>query len=154
MKKAINLLMMCAAMIAIGSATVAAQTKAPDYKIKNIKIVPYDSATGKFDEELKPGDGRSFFNDLSISLFVVFEIEGEAGSFEAGRKLQMTVKEGTKIKASKTEQIGLIGSDGIWFEPLWLYPAMCSDVTITAKIIGQRIPGKAVTRKIPFLCGE
>jgi hypothetical protein len=133
--------------------TAAVGQKSPDYKITGLKIVPFDSATGKFHDEIKPRDDRSFFNDLGISLFVTVEIAGQSGSFEVGRKVQITVSEGKKVKTSKTEQIGLIGEGAKFYIPLWLYPAMCDDVKITAKIIGQKTTS-TMTRTVPFLCGE
>lgn len=134
-------------------AVLAFAQKTPDYKISSIKITPFDSATGEFQPEFKANDDRSFFNDLGISLFTVVEISGKEGSFEAGRKIQITVTEGKKVKATKTEQIGLIGGGGKFFIPLWLDPAMCSEIKITAKIIGQKT-APTMTRKVPFLCGE
>ena len=153
MTKLIKVLVLAIVLAGVGAMPAFAQKKAPDYKLSKIKIVPYNSATGEFEEEYTAKSDRSFFNDLSISLFVVFEIEGQAGSFEAGRKLQVRVTEGTRGKASRNVQIGLIGENGFYFEPLWLYPSMCSDVKITASIIGQK-PTKTMTRTIPFLCGE
>lgn len=135
------------------SGTLAIAQKTPDYKISNVKITPFDSATGEFQEEIKSGDERSFFNDLSISLLTLVEISGKEGSFEVGRKIQITVTEGKKVKTTKTEQIGLIGAGGKFYIPLWLYPAMCDEVKITAKIIGQKT-ASTITRKVPFLCGE
>ena len=142
-------------LILICSAGVVATNaqKSPDYKITGLKIVPFDSETGKFQDELKPKDERSFFNDLSISLFVAVEIAGQSGSFEVGRKIQITVTEGKKVKTSKTEQIGLIGDGGKFYVPLWLYPVMCDDVKITARIIGQKT-ASTMSRTVPFLCGE
>lgn len=142
-----------AAVFGIVSADAQAPKKAPDYKITNIKIVPFNEQTGKFEDELTANGDRAFFNDLSTSLFVTFEVSGEAGSFEAGRKIIITVTEGKRAKFSKTEQVGLIGEGGRYFVPVWLYSAMCSDVTITAKLSGQKSVSTR-TRKVPFLCGE
>ncbi|MBS1793788.1 MAG: hypothetical protein JSS81_08035 [Acidobacteria bacterium] len=141
------------ALILSLSAAAVAQKKAADYKITNVRIVPFDGATGEFGEEIKPGGDRSFFNDLSISLFVAVEISGEKGTFEAGRKAEITVTEGKKLKTKKLEQVGLIGEGGKFYIPVWLDSAMCSDVKITARLVGQKTPS-SVTRTVPFLCGE
>lgn len=141
---------------AFGITTVNAQRgepKAPAYKITNIKIVPFNEASGKFEDEITKGSDRSFFNDLSISLFVTFEVSGQAGSFESGRRIVINVKEGKKVKFTKTEQVGLIGSEGKYFVPVFLYSSMCDDVTITARLTGQKTTS-TMTRKVPFLCGE
>lgn len=144
-----------AALLMIGglAVTAQAQKKAPPYKIEKIKIVPFDEASGEFEPEFVNGTDRTFFNDLSTSLFVTVIVEGEAGSFEVGRKLQITVTEGKRVKYTKTEQVGLIGSGGRYHVPVWLYGSMCSDVKITAKLIGQA-KIQTVTRTVRFLCGE
>ena len=152
MIKNVKILIFISLVLCFGS-TFAMSQKAPDYEISNIKITPFDSATGEFQEEIKANDERSFFNDLSISLLTLVEITGQEGSFEVGRKIQITVTEGKKVKTTKTEQIGLIGGGGKFYVPLWLYPAMCDDVKITAKIIGQKT-ASTITRKVSFLCGE
>ena len=155
MKKRIHFLATVLLAAVFGIVTIDAQVskKAPDYKIANIKIVPFNEETGKFEDELTANSDRSFFNDLSTSLFVTFEISGAAGSFEAGRKIVITVTEGKRPKFSKTEQVGLIGEGGRYFVPVWLYSSMCSDVTITAKLSGQKTVSTK-TRKVAFLCGE
>ncbi len=127
--------------------------KAPDYKLSKIKIVPFDETEGKFLDEILPDSERSFFNDLSISLFVTFEISGEAGSFEAGRNINISVTEGKKTKFQKSEQIGLIGEGGKYFVPVFLYGSMCDEIKITARLSGQKTTS-TLMRTVPFLCGE
>ena len=127
--------------------------KAPDYKIAKVKIVPFNEQTGQFEEELDENGSKSFFNDLSTSLFVTVEVGGEAGSFEAGRKATITVMEGKKLKLTRTDQVGLIGDGGKYYMPVWLYGSMCSQIKITVKLTGQKtLPVK--TRSVAFNCGE
>ena len=152
MIKNLKILIFITLIVCVGGSLAIAQ-KAPDYKVSNIKITPFDSTTGEFLEEYTTKSDRSFFNDLSISLFTVVEITGQGGSFEVGRKIQITVTEGKRVKTTKTEQIGLIGGEGKFYVPLWLYPAMCDEVKITAKITGQKTTS-TMTRKVPFMCGE
>ena len=127
--------------------------KAPAYKITNIKIVPFDSQTGNFEEELTTNSTRSFFNDLAISLFVTVEISGEAGSFESGRMVSVSVLEGKKLKIKKTDQVGLIGESGKFYFPVFLESAMCDQVKISAFLTGQKTVSK-MSRSVPFMCGE
>jgi hypothetical protein len=142
-------------LIAVGAASTFAQApkSAPAYKLSAINITPFDEASGKFQDVVTTTDSRSFFNDLSISLFVTIEISGQAGSFETGRKVQVTVMEGKKVKFTKTEQVGLIGEGGKYYMPVWLYSSMCDEVKITAKLIGQKTVS-TMTRKVLFECGE
>jgi hypothetical protein len=151
MKKIINFAAV-ALLVLIGCFAVSAQKKAPDYKITAIHVTPFDSATGKFEDELTANSDRSFFNDLAISLLVVVEVAGKSDTFEPGRQVEIIVMEGKKLKKKKVEQIG-IPRDGAFFVPVWLDNSMCSGVTITARMIGQKTVSRTV-RKVPFMCGE
>jgi len=155
MKPSFRITALAILAICLGVTAAVAQkpAPAPDYKISAVKIVPFNEASGLFEDEYTTTSDRSFFNDLSISLFVTVEISGEAGSFEAGRKVQITVTEGKKVKLTKIEQVGLIGDGGKYHIPVWLYSSMCSDVKITAKLIGQKTQSSK-SRSVPFLCGE
>lgn len=143
--------MFAALILCAGVVSVNAQKTAP-YKITAVKLVPFNQQTGKFEDEIKPNDERAFFNEIALGMFVVVEVSGATGTFEAGRTVQLTVMEGKKLKAKKSEQIGLI-SDGKFYIPMYLDSAFCSDVTVTAKIIGQTT-ASTMTRKASFLCGE
>lgn len=151
--KKITITLFAMLLLLIGANYTAAQKAAPDYKITNIKILPFDSQKGDFQDAFKMNDERSFFNDLAISLLVLVEISGEAGSFQAGRKVDVTVTEGKKAKAKVLEQIGLIGEGGKYYQAVWLKNPMCDEIKITAKILGQRT-ASSMTRKVPFMCGE
>lgn len=153
MKKTINFAAV-ALLLLTGCFAASAQKKAPDYKITAIHITPFDSQTGKFQDEIKVGDGdRSFFNDLSIALLVVVEISGKTDTFESGRMTEITVMEGKKLKKKQVMQIGIPNEDGKYFAPLWLDRSMCSGITITARLLGQKTVSRTV-RKVPFMCGE
>lgn len=144
------------AVLCFGTATALAQKgekKAPAYKITNIKILPFNEQSGNFEDEFTENDARAFFNELSTSLFVTFKISGEAGSFESGRSIVINVMEGKKLKFTKTEQVGLIGTDGAYYVPVFLYSSMCSTIKITAKLTGQKTLS-TMTRTVGFRCGE
>ena len=80
------------------------------------------------------------------------EVAGKSDTFEPGRQVEIIVMEGKKLKKKKVEQIG-IPRDGAFFVPVWLDNSMCSGVTITARMIGQKTVSRTV-RKVPFMCGE
>lgn len=153
MQKLIKLIGFAALLLSISAIAAYAQ-KTPAYKITDIIIKPYDEQTGQFQSEITANDTRSFFNDIQISMLVAVEVSGTAGSFEVGRKLEVTVMEGKKLKKKRFDQIGLIGSAGKYYVPVWLDGAMCSEVKITARIVVGKKFGPVVTRKVPFLCGE
>lgn len=127
---------------------------AQEYKITNLKLVPYDSNTGTFLDEIKSGGEQpSYFNDYSISLMVVAEISVGKGEYAFGKAVQITAVEGKKVKKTKTEQMPPVEADGKYYVPLWLDAGMCDKVTITAKITGQKT-ASMMTRSILFQCGE
>ena len=146
-------IVMIAVVFGLVASNAQAPKKAPDYKISKIKLVPFNEQTGTFEDELDEAGTRSFFNDLSTSLFVTFEVNGQAGSFEAGRKAVVTVTEGKRVKLTKTEQVGLIGDGGKYYMPVWLYGSMCSEIEISVRLIGQKTVSTK-TRTVQFACGE
>ena len=90
---------------------------------------------------------------MEISLFLAVEISGKEGDYDENRKVQITVTAVKKVKLRKTEVIGILNEKGKFYIPIRLYPAMCDEVKITAKIIGQKTTS-TITRKLPFMCGE
>jgi len=128
--------------------------KAPaDYKITNIKVVPFEQMTGEFEDEITDSDERSFFNDLGKGLFVTVEITGKSGDYVGTRNLDVTVLEGKKVKLKKSLMSGILNENGKYYFGFYIEPALCDQVTITAKITGQKTPGTK-SRKVQFLCGE
>lgn len=142
------------AILGLAALSVFAQAKkaAPDYKITNIKVTGFSESSGQFGGEITGTEGE-FFNRLDLGLFVTFEVSGSADSFEAGRKLKVTVMEGKKLKLTKLAQVGYMGDSAKVYYGVWLEPSMCSTVTISAHLMGQKTPSKMST-KIPFVCGE
>lgn len=127
--------------------------KIPDYKISNIKIIPFEQKTGKFENEITTGDTKSFFNDLGKALFISLEITGKPGSYIGSRDLEVIVKEGKKIKFKKKFITGVLSNNGNFYYPLFIEGPICSDIVITAKILGQK-NSSSFTKKVPFRCGE
>lgn len=153
---------MAAFILSIGLSTVFAQkakpktpvSKTADYVIAELKVMDFNSSTGKLEDAIpESGEKKSFFNDLDTSLFIWVFVQGEKGTFEAGRMANVVVTANRKVIASRNVQIGIPNEDGFYIVPVFVYGPLCSDVTITAKLTGQR---SASTRsvKVPFLCGE
>lgn len=142
------LLFLCAGFISVN-----AQKVSPPYKITAIKLVPFEQMTGEFQPEITPTDERSFFNELSLGLFVTVEISGKSGEYVQGRRVDITVMEGKKLKLKKSEVVGIVGENGKYYVPLYLDSALCSEVTVTAKMFGQKT-ASTMTRKAGFICGE
>jgi hypothetical protein len=153
MRKMIRFTVLAALVLSFGVIAAHAQ-KVAAYKITDVIILPFDEQTGQFQSEITKNSDRSFFNDIAISMLIKIEVSGTTGSFEVGRKLEVTVMEGKKLKKKRFDQIGLIGDNGKYYVPVWLDSPMCSEVTISARIFVGAKAGTAVTRKVPFQCGE
>ena len=129
-------------------------SKTADYVIADLKVMAYSSTTGKLEDAIPAeGEPMSFFNDLDTSLFVWVFVQGEKGTFEAGRMANVVVTANKKVIASRNVQIGIPNEDGFYIVPVFVYGPLCSEVKITAKLTGQKTasPRKAT---IPFMCGE
>lgn len=129
-------------------------SKTPDYSIFAVKVNAFDSVQGELSDANPDGEPvKSFFNDLDTSLFIWVFIQGEAGTFEAGRMANVVVTEGKKVVASRNAQIGIPNEKGFYIVPVFVYGPLCSEVKITAKLTGQKSASlKSVS--VPFQCGE
>jgi len=152
MKKIAKVLLFISLMLCFSTIYTDAQ-QTPAYKISNVKIIPFEQTTGDFGTEIAPADEGGFFNDLGKALFVTVEITGKPESYEAKRQLEITVMEGKKIKLKKVYMPGILNERGKFYFPVWLDAPMCSEVKITARILGQKTAA-TTTRKVAFQCGE
>lgn len=129
-------------------------SKTPDYSITSLKVMDFSSSTGKLEDAIpESGELKSFFNDLDTSLFIWVFIQGEKGTFEAGRMANIIVTEGKKVVATRNVQIGIPNEDGLYIVPVFVYGPLCDQVKITAKLTGQKTASPK-TVSIPFMCGE
>lgn len=136
----------------LGTASAFAQKPKPSaqYKISSIKIVEFDENSGKFGDEVTKD---SFFaNDFSTSLFVTVELSGDPGYVPA-RNVQLTVTEGRKVKLSKLARPGILGEEGKYYIPLWLYGPICDSLKIQATVAGQTTRS-TMSRTVSAHCGE
>jgi hypothetical protein len=157
MKKSMKLFGFAFLILAFGANYADAQkttANAQEYKITNLKIVPFDSNKGEFMDEIKAsGEQPTFFNDYAVSLLVVAEISVGKGEYAFGKSVQITAMEGKKVKRTKTEPMPPVEGGGKYYVPLWLDAGMCDTVKITAKITGQKT-ASTMTRSLLFQCGE
>lgn len=132
----------------------AAASKTPGYTIGAIAVNAFSGSTSELSDAIPAtGEPMSFFNDLDTSLFVWVVIQGEAGTFEAGRMANVVVTEGKKVILIRNVQIGIPNDKGFYTVPVYVYGPLCNEVKITAKITGQKnISAKSVS--VPFMCGE
>jgi hypothetical protein len=148
MKKHITLL-----VLVIVTATTAFPQKVGPYKITAIHVTPFNEVTGRFDAEMAKDDTGGFWNDLSKSVLAVIEITGPPEEYATKRNVSIRVTEGRKLKLARIAYPGVLGTDGKYYVPVWLYGSMCSPVTISATITGQPT-ASSMKRILGFMCGE
>ena len=139
--------------ICLAFAVSANAQKTGDYKITNIKAVPFEKSSGEFESEITDTDDRVFFNDLDKGIFLIIEITGKPGDYQTKKGLSVTVTEGKKIKLKKAYFSGILNEQGKFYFPVWLEPAMCDGIKITATVTGQKTISK-MTKTLSFMCGE
>ncbi len=157
-KTSLKIIVFSFIILVFGANFTAAQKttvgKGQEYKVTNLKIVPFDSNKGEFMDAIKAeGEQPTFFNDYSISLMVIAEVTVGKGEYAFGKSVQITAMEGKKVKKTKTEPMPPVEADGKYYVPLWLDAGMCDTVKITAKITGQKT-ASTMTRSLLFQCGE
>ena len=125
----------------------------PPYKLSEIKIRPYDQSTDTLRDDIR-NDKDDLWNELDLSLLVTVEISGKAGSYSSGRKVEIIAYEGNRVVLKRVVGLGVLSeSGGKYYVPVWLYGPFCRQVTVKAKLIGQR-QTSALQRKVNFGCGE
>jgi hypothetical protein len=144
---------MALALLVLVVVGAAFPQKIAPYKITAIRIMPFDEVTGKFENELAPDERGGYFNDLSRSILALIEVTGPAGEFASRRNVSIRVTEGRKLKLSRMGAPGVLGENGKYYVPVWLYGSMCDRVTITARVTGQTTPS-SMKRTLDFMCGE
>ena len=162
MKSLFRVATVAVAIITIGLTSIVAQkakpkapvSKTPSYNIAAIVVNAFSGSTNELSNAIpETGEPMSFFNDLDTSLFVWVLVQGEAGTFEAGRMVNVVVTEGKKVILTRNVQIGIPNEKGFYTVPVYVYGPLCSEGKIAAKITGQKnISAKSVS--VPFMCGE
>jgi hypothetical protein len=98
------------------------------------------------------GEGRA--GGASNATLVVAVVTGEAGSYLPERKVELTVTERGRTTFQRSQETGIITTQGRTYVAFWLYGTGCSRVRLSARITGQTPAGAPVTATIPFACGE
>lgn len=143
------ILTMCGA-VADGQGRKANAGSAPS-KITGIKVLPYDRSNDTFSADISNSQ-EEHLNELDLSFLVKIEVSGKAGDY-AGRNLEVTVREGSKLILSRVTMLGIFNDQGKYYVPVWIYGPLCSPTTIQATVQGQR-PASTLKRTLKFQCGE
>lgn len=161
-KKMTAKVFLAVAMCVATSVSTKAQAT-PPYRINAMRAMLFYENSGKFSQDILADKNFALWNVIigagsaegaSHSTLVVVEVSGKAGSYETGRKIQFTATDAQgRTLVTRGVPTGIMSDAGKFFAAFWLYDTGCSPVTLTARIMGQRQPS-AMTKKIPFACGE
>lgn len=132
-------------------------------KIVAIRAQLFHDATGTFSQDILSQKDLALWNTIigegsagaaSTSTFVTVEISGRNLAVGA-TKVEITAT-GNKIRLIQKRLIAVdIYDERTKFvAPFWLYDTGCEPIKITARLIGAGAPRTAVTKTIPFACGE
>jgi hypothetical protein len=142
------LLIICAAG-AYGQGRKAAASSPS--KITGMKVIPYNRNDDSFSEDIA-NSKEERLNELDLSFLVKVEVSGKAGDY-AGRNVEVTVREGSKLILSRVTMLGIFNEQGKYYVPVWIYGPLCQPTTIQATVQGQR-PASTIKRTLKFQCGE
>jgi hypothetical protein len=123
----------------------------PSARLSEMKILPYNGGSDTFGENMAEGD-HSLFNDLDTSLLVKVEVSGKAGEY-SDRNVEITVRQGNKVLLSRNAMVGIYNESGKYYVTAWINNPICQDITIQARLLGQRQPS-VINKKITANCGE
>jgi hypothetical protein len=136
---------------AYGQRRRAAAPAGPPARLSEMKILPYNGMSDTFGDNMAVGDS-SLFNDLDISLLVKVEVSGKAGEY-SDRNVEITARQGNKLLLTKTSMVGIYNESGKYFVTAWINNPICQDITIQARLLGQRQPS-VIKKTIRANCGE
>lgn len=97
------------------------------------------------------GDGN--IDEPSNSTLVDVVVEGEPGSFNPDRRVELVVSDSSsgKVILEQSSEIGVLNSSGKYHAGFWLPKTGCQPLRVRARIVGTKT-FKAIS--IPFSCGE
>jgi hypothetical protein len=138
------------------------------YRLSAIRAKLFYEQSGTFSEDILASSGFALWNvvigegdarEPSSSTLVLIEVSGKPGAYQPSQKVEVVatrVHKGRKGKSDVTRRLfttGILGKDGRWVAPLWLYDTGTEPIVLKARILGPK-PSAWVTRKIPFASGE
>jgi hypothetical protein len=155
-------LVACAAVSVILSHPVPAQAT-PSYTITDVRAHLFYSDGATFSENLVGNPKiRALWNTPigegdagapSSATLVVVEISGKPGSYEAGRGVELAVRDGKREIFRLSQALSVLSDKGHAYAAFWLYDTGCAPLRISTALLGQRNPTRRVV-DIPFHCGE
>ena len=132
-------------------------------KIVAIRAQLFYDATGTFSQDVLSQKDLALWNTIigegsagaaSTSTLVTVEISGRNVAVGATKvEITATGNKGRLIQ-KRLIAVDIYDERTKFVAPFWLYDTGCEPIKITARLIGVGTPRTAVTKTIPFACGE
>jgi hypothetical protein len=131
-------------------------------RITAIRAQLFYERTASFSEDVLAGNfvlwntliGEGDAREASTSTLVTVEVRGQDVPVGAVRIRVSAVDAEGRSLGRRTIDVALYDDKTTFHAPLFLYGARCSEVTVTAQLIGAGVDAAPTRRTIPFHCGE
>ena len=132
-------------------------------KIVAIRAQLFHDATGTFSQDILSQKDLALWNTIigegsagaaSTSTFVTVEISGRNLAVGATKVEITATGNKSRLIQKRLIAVDIYDERTKFVAPFWLYDTGCEPIKITARLIGAGAPRTAVTKTIPFACGE
>ncbi len=132
-------------------------------KIVAIRAQLFHEATGTFSQDILSQKDLALWNTIigegsagaaSTSTFVTVEISGRNLAVGATKVEITATGNKSRLIQKRLIAVDIYDERTKFVAPFWLYDTGCEPIKITARLIGTGAPRTAVTKTIPFACGE
>jgi hypothetical protein len=152
-----------AAMSAVLAAAAFAAGPVVAPKIAAVRAQLYYETKGTFSDDLLTMKDLSLWNTIigegsaggsSSATLITVEVQGQnVGVGDVAVEIVATGQK-KKVLGRTTMDVALYDDKKTFFAPLMLTGTGCEEIKITARLTGKGAPKGAVTKTIPFMCGE
>lgn len=135
---------------------------AGQYVISEVQAKLYYSNRGTFSRNVLDNPNITLWNVIigegsaggaSENTLVQVVVVGQPKRSAEGLAVQLTAKTPTRTLLDRRSDVGIMNTNGRYYVGFWLYDTGCERVELTVKLVGEG-GGQAVTKTIPFECGE
>jgi len=144
--------------------TIVEAQPQPTYKIVGVEAFLYYRNLGIFSENIIDNSEFSLWNVIigegsakgyskETLVKIIVEGSGERESIAGNPVLEVTISTAKSVILRKVINLGLFNSSRKNSYPILLYDTGCSELKITATLIGKG-GGSKMVKVIPFNCGE
>lgn len=138
------------------------KSQAADYQITGLSAQLFFHDRAQFSEDILSQPNLDLWNTPtgagqaggpSISTLVTVEVSGPPERFVAGRRVELLVTSGGKIRFKRSIETPVLSDQGKVYIAFWLYDTGCEPLDLSARLTGQTHSSEK-SGHIKFACGE